>query len=69
MSHPSSDTSLQLSNRFETSLLDRINRIFRISFLRHFPEESGETQSRPAGGIKSQLNYPQKIFNLQILAK
>jgi hypothetical protein len=25
-------------------------RIIWISFLRHFPEESGETQSRPSGG-------------------
>jgi hypothetical protein len=30
--------------------LDRIYRIIRISFLRHFPEESGETQSRHVGG-------------------
>ena len=46
-------------------ILDRINRIIWISFLRHFPglprhsrsrwrrrEESGETQSRPMGGKK-----------------
>jgi hypothetical protein len=30
--------------------LDRIYRNIRASFLRHFPEERGETQSRPSGG-------------------
>jgi hypothetical protein len=35
--------------------LDRINRIIWISFLRHFPEESGETQSRLVAGKNSNM--------------
>jgi hypothetical protein len=36
--------------KFYFNFLDRINRIFRIFYFHHFPEESDETQSRLAAG-------------------
>jgi hypothetical protein len=47
---------LKYNKNYLIYILDRINRIFWISFLRHFPEESGETQSRPMSGKKSHRN-------------
>jgi hypothetical protein len=52
-------TRLRISDfgMFDLIFSDRIYTIVWIYFLRHFPEESGETQSRLKAGKKQITNF------------
>ncbi len=54
-----------LWNAVELVFLDRINRIIWIYFLRHFPDESDETESRLMGGKNS--NLPRIMWIIAII--